>query len=157
MWFQSTTDAGGYLMSFVSPGSNGTDDHQVWMNDDGQLSIRGSHAGGLTNVSPDAYNDGNWHYVVAVADSSDVFLYVDGQLVAESKAQVPKDGLGRWVVGYGTPANTTNPPSSDYFAGTVSDAAFSDFDLQLSQIQSQYEASMTGGSDSPASGDRHPA
>jgi hypothetical protein len=158
MWFQSTTDAGGYLMSFVSPSSNGasTDDHQVWMNDDGQLAIRGSRAGGLSDLSPDAYNDGNWHYVVAVANSQNIFLYVDGQLVAESKAQLPKDGIGRWVVGYGTPANTTNPPSSDYFAGTVSDAAFSDFDLQPSQIQSQYEASSAGGSGSQAPGGRPP-
>jgi hypothetical protein len=158
MWFQSTTDAGGYLMSFVSPGSNGssTDDHQVWMNDDGQLSIKGSKAGGLTNVSPDAYNDGNWHYVVAVGNSQDISLYVDGQLVAESKAQIPKDGLGRWVAGDGTPSNTKNSPSSDYFAGTVSDVAFSDFDLQLSQIQSQYEASMAGGGDTESSRDRRP-
>jgi galactose oxidase len=155
MWFQSTTDAGGYLMSFVSPSSKGasTDDHQVWMNDDGQLAVRGSPAAGLSNSSPDAYNDGNWHYVVAVANSQDIFLYVDGQLVAESKAQLPKDGMGRWVVGYGSPTNTMSPPSSDYFAGTVSDAAFSDFDLQLSQIQSQYEASSAGGGDIRA---RHP-
>ena len=145
-------------MSFVSPGSNGssTDDHQVWMNDDGQLSIKGSKAGGLTNVSPDAYNDGNWHYVVAVGNSQDISLYVDGQLVAESKAQIPKDGLGRWVAGDGTPSNTKNSPSSDYFAGTVSDVAFSDFDLQLSQIQSQYEASMAGGGDTESSRDRRP-
>jgi galactose oxidase len=147
MWFQTTTNAGGYLMSFQSPkgdGNPGFEDHQIWMNDTGQISINGSGTGGLSNTSPDAYNDGNWHYAVAVANSKKIYVYVDGQLVAESKASPPQKGMGRWVVGYGTPLNSANAPSSDFFAATVSDAAFSDIQLSASQIQSQYEASSAG-------------
>lgn len=147
MWVQTTTGSGGYLMSFLNPGSKGNPDsydHQVWMNDSGQIGIRGSATGGMPKVSSEAYNDGNWHYVVAVGNSSDTALYVDGQLVAESQSPKTQNILGRWVVGYGTPANTDNQPSSDYFAGTISDVAFSDFDLQLSEIQAQYAASPAG-------------
>jgi hypothetical protein len=114
------------------------------MNDSGQIGIKGSSAGGLSNVSSQSYNDGNWHYVVVVGDSANTELYVDGQLVAESNSPKTLGVLGRWSVGYGTATNTGNL-SSNYFAGTVSDVAFSDFDLQASQIQAQYSASAASG------------
>lgn len=147
MWLQTTTASGGYLMSFTSPpvsGSSAFFDHQVWMNDTGQIAIKGPAAGGLSNISTAAYNDGNWHYVVAVANPSQTSLYVDGQLVAKSSSPATQNKLGRWMVGYGTPTTTKFAPSSDYFAGTISDVAFSDFKLSASQIQSQRTASPAG-------------
>jgi hypothetical protein len=138
MWFQTTTTAGGYLMSFQGGSFH---DHQVWMNDAGQISIRGLATGGLSNRSVAAYNDGNWHYVVAVGNSHRIALYVDDQLVAESSSPSTTKDLGRWVVGYGAPTNNKNTPSSYYFAGAISDVSMSDFDLQPSSFQSICSAS----------------
>jgi hypothetical protein len=148
MWFQTTTDTGGYLMSFgtaPSGGDSGTYDHMVWMNDNGQIAVKGTGAGGLSNTTTGSYNDGNWHYVVAVGSTSGVDVYVDGQLVAETTASSTKSALGRWVVGYADPSSAKKAPSSDYFAGTVSDVAFSDMALQTTQIQTQYGMAFQGG------------
>jgi hypothetical protein len=38
----------------------------------------------IISTSGGTYNDANWHYVVGVADGSDIYLYVDGSLVASS-------------------------------------------------------------------------
>jgi hypothetical protein len=146
MWFQTTTASGGYLMSFQTTGGGSSSyDHEVWMNDNGQIVVKGSGAGGLSNTTTDAYNDGNWHYVVAVGKPSGVDVYVDGQLVAETSPASTPGTLGRWVVGYAKPSSTKKAPTSDYFAGTVSDVAFSDMTLQASQIQAQYEVATQGG------------
>ena len=91
LWLQTTTAAGGYLMSFLG----GTaDEDQVWMNDSGQIVIKGKGIDGLPNVTTQAYNDGNWHYVVAVVKSKAISLYIDGQLVAETKAPITANELG---------------------------------------------------------------
>ena len=48
MWFQTTTDSGGYLMSFAGPGSKSQPasyDHQVWMSDSGQIRRQGFQRG----------------------------------------------------------------------------------------------------------------
>ncbi len=144
MWFETTTDEGGYLMSFASP-SLSDDDHQVWMTDGGQIGVGDKGAKGLSNLSTQSYNDGNWHYVVAVATSKTVSLYVDGQLVADGRSTSKDSFTGSWLVGDGTPSNPENAPSSNYFAGTISDVAFSDIALASSQIVSQYEASPASG------------
>jgi galactose oxidase len=151
MWFETTSDTGGYLMSFASPvdgqdqGIPAFDDDQVWMTDSGQIAVGESGMGGLSNISGSSYNDGDWHYVVVVADRRHTDLYVDGQLVAQSTSTTCDSGLGSWLVGYGAPANTANEPTDDYFAGTISDVAFYDFDLRSPQIQSLYEASPASG------------
>jgi len=36
------------------------------------------------NTTGGSYNDGNWHYVVGVADGTNIYLYVDGSLVAQT-------------------------------------------------------------------------
>jgi hypothetical protein len=132
-------------MSFANPaGVSPYVDHQVWMTDSGQVAIGKSGTGGLSNVSADSYNDGNWHYLVAVQYGGRTSLYVDGQLVAEAKAPNPVAKAGHWVVGYGTPSNKMTGPSDDYFAGTISDVAFYDFNLKASAIQNEFSASSAG-------------
>jgi len=143
-WFETNTDQGGYLMSFAGAGDSGipdTDDHQVWMTDGGQLAIGGAGTGGMSNESTSAYNDGKWHFAVVVANSKQIQLYVDGELVAETTPPTAQDFLGSWLVGCGAPSSGQDGPSSDYFAGTLSDAAFYISDLSASEIESQYEAS----------------
>jgi hypothetical protein len=116
------------------------------MTDSGQIAINGSAIGSHSDMSSDSYNDGNWHYVVAVGSSDRISLYVDGQLVAVTDASPPDKALGSWVIGNGYPQKgSADKPSSDYFAGTVSDAAFYDTGLGLSQIQAQFQASSVDG------------
>ena len=110
----------------------------------------------LPTFPPRAYNDGNWHYVVVTGNSTDTSVYVDGQLVAESKSPKLGDFPGSWVVGYGSGAGSSVAPSSNYFAGTVSDVAIYDFDLQTSQIDAQFDASEGGGGNGQGSGARRP-
>ncbi len=145
MWFQTTTDSGGYMTSFAPSGS-GSDayDHMVWMDDSGQIAIKGTGTGGLSNTSSDAYNDGNWHYAVAVGKGKVTHLYVDGELVAETTGSSPNGDLGEWTVGYAGVSKAKNGPTSEYFAGSVSDAAFYDIALNFSQIQAQFGSAFEG-------------
>jgi galactose oxidase len=146
MWFNTTTDDGGLLMGFgdASSGISDARDRLVWMSNDGQLSFGTYDAQAeQTNViqSPDSYNDGNWHYVVATQGPDGMNLYVDGQLVASNDVTTAQSYLGYWRVGGEGLSGWPNSPSSNYFAGTISDVAFYNSELSASQVLSHYDAS----------------
>jgi len=146
MWFKTSTTAGGYLMGFGnSPSGLSTNrDRQVWMSNDGQLNF-GIYDGQTVVVqSPKSYNDGAWHYVVATEGSDGMSFYVDGQLVGSNSTNQSQNYTGYWRVGGEDLRYWPYQPSSDYFAGTVSDVAFYNTELSSSQVLAHYHASPVG-------------
>ncbi len=70
-WFKTTTNDGGKLIGFGQtpdrPSSNY--DRHIYMMNDGQLVFGIWNGQTETIETPDVYNDGAWHYVVATYDS----------------------------------------------------------------------------------------
>jgi len=144
MWFKTSTKAGGDLMGFGDAASGFSDarDRLVWMSNDGQLNF-GIYTGQTVVVqSPNSYNDGKWHYVVATQGADGINLYVDGKLVANNAASGAAQAyLGYWRVGGENLVGWPNSSTSNYFSGVVSDAAFYNSELSASQVQAHYTAS----------------
>ena len=146
MWFKTATTQGGYLMGFgnAPSGLSAERDRQVWMSNDGQLNF-GIYDGQTVVVqSPKSYNDGAWHYVVATEGSDGMNLYVDGQVVGSNTTNQSQNYTGYWRVGGEDLRYWPYQPSSDYLAGTVSDAAFYNSELTASQVLAHYNASPAG-------------
>ena len=149
MWFKTTTDNGGLLMGFGSSPSGMSDerDRLVWMSNDGQLNFGVYNAQAEQTAvaqSAQSYNDGQWHYVVATQGSDGMNLYVDGQLVSSNDTSQAQSYLGYWRVGAENLSGWPNAPSSNYFAGTISDAAFYNSELSAGQVLTHYQASGSG-------------
>jgi galactose oxidase len=145
MWFKTTTTSGGYLMGFgdAPSGLSSGRDRQIYMSNDGQLNFGIYDGQAVTIRSPKDYNDGQWHQVVATEGSDGMHLYVDGQSVAGNSTNDAQayPGVGYWRVGGDDLANWPNSPSSNFLAGTISDAAVYMSELSSTQIVAQYQAS----------------
>ena len=156
LWFKTNTTHGGYLMGFGSSASGTTNsnaDRQVWMSDDGTLHF-GSYdgSGSVTIDSPQAYNDGGWHCVVATQSSDGMHLYVDGTQVASNSSPTVQGYLGYWRVGGTSLAGWSPTPTSNFFAGSISDVSFYNSELSSSQVASQYAASPAATASSAPNG-----
>lgn len=71
-------------------------------------------------------------------------LYVDGQLVGTNSTTQSTNYVGYWRLGGEDLSLWPYQPTSDYFAGTVSDAAFYNVELSAGQVQAHYLASPLG-------------
>ncbi len=145
MWFDTTTDNGGLLSGFgTSPsGMSDSRDRMVWMSNDGQLNFGVYNAQTEQTVvvqSPQSYNNGAWHHVVATQGPDGMNLYVDGQLVGSNDNTQAQSYLGYWRVGGENLAGWPDSPTSNYFAGTISDVAFYNSELSASQVLTHYQA-----------------
>jgi galactose oxidase len=144
MWFKTTTTTGGTLMGFgTSPSGTGSPnrDRLVYMANNGQIYF-GVYPGTVVMInSPLSYNDGKWHHVVATQGSDGMHLYVDGQQVAgNATTSGAQNYLGYWRVGADNIGGWYNPPTSNYFAGTISDVAFYNVKLTSAQVLAHYQA-----------------
>jgi hypothetical protein len=145
MWFKTSSTEGGYLMGFgnSSSGMSTGLDRLVYMSNNGQISFGVYDGRSVTIQSPDSYNDGMWHEVVATQGADGMNLYVDGQLVASGDTNQAQQYLtvGYWHVGADDLGNWPDSPSSNAFAGTISDVSIFDTELSPTQIENQYTAS----------------
>jgi hypothetical protein len=118
-------------------------DRLVYMSNNGQINFGVYDGGPVTIQSPDSYNDGTWHEVVATQGADGMNLYVDGQMVASNDTSQAQQYLtvGYWHVGADYLANWPDSPTSNYFAGTISDVSIYDTELSPTEIQNQYAAS----------------
>ena len=140
MWFKTTTTTGGKLIGFGSSqtGLSSNYDRHVYMLDTGQLSF-GTYTGQTnTVVSPQSYNDGKWHFLVATQGTAGMVLYVDGQSVGTNPQTQAQSYTGYWRVGGD---NTWGGATSNYFAGTVDEVAIFGSQLSAGQVSSLYAAS----------------
>ncbi len=141
LWFNTTTTNGGKLIGFgnSSNGSRSSSyDRHVYMETSGQLTF-GVYTGALvTTTSPNSYNDGKWHYLVATQGADGMKLWVDDQLVGTNPETTAQNYNGYWRVGGDTTWNGTS-----YFAGTIDEVALYDKALSAAQIQAHWNAAAT--------------
>jgi hypothetical protein len=139
--FKTTTKSGGVIASLGDSasltGTSGTNTGNLYMDNSGRLNVGVRPDGQRTDpwqnpfnvreaiTSTAAFNDGQWHHVVANFDGrSGVQLYVDGQLVAENAALNWSRAVNAYFrVGGDRVSGWPNTPSSPWFAGQVDEAA----------------------------------
>ncbi len=149
MWFNTTTTSGGKLIGFgnAQTGNSGNYDKHVYMTNDGRL-IFGVYNGGFDMITtPTAYNNGQWHYVVAMQGPSGMAMYVDDTLIGSNGVSGNQAYNGYWRVGGDNLGFWPNQPSSNYFAGTLDEVAVYDAPLTPAQIDAHYTASGRSGPD----------
>ncbi|MFB7310180.1 LamG-like jellyroll fold domain-containing protein [Streptomyces sp. NPDC056192] len=139
-WFKTTTTSGGKLVGFGdnTTRASGNYDKHVYMRNDGRLVFGVWTGSARTITTPDSYNNGAWHHVVATQGSSGMALYVDGTRIgtlAESNSQAYS---GYWHVGGDNLNGWPNQPSSNYFAGQIDETAIYPSVLSAAQVQSHY-------------------
>ena len=104
------------------------------MQNNGQL-VFGVWTGQTNTItSPNTYNDGSWHQVVATQGPDGMSMYVDGVLVGTNPQTQAQGYTGYWRVG----GDNTWGSSSPYFAGTIDEAAVFDHELSASDISNEY-------------------
>ena len=139
VWFSTTTRSGGKLIGFGSAqsGRSGSYDRHVYMEDSGQLTF-GTYTGQLNTItSPQAYNDGSWHHMVATQGADGMKLYVDGVPVGTNPQTGAEGYTGYWRVG----GDSDWGGSSPFLAGSIDEAAVYPTVLTADQVRAHYAAS----------------
>ncbi|MET0861431.1 MAG: LamG-like jellyroll fold domain-containing protein [Microbacterium sp.] len=140
LWFRTNTTSGGKLIGFedTQTGNGSNYDKQIYMTNSGTL-IFGVYTGGFAFVqTPATYNNGAWHHVVAVQDSTGMKLYVDGSLVGSNGTATNQPFTGFWRVGGGNLNSWPSQPSNSYFSGSIDEAAVYSHTLTAGEIASHY-------------------
>ncbi len=156
LWFQTTTNTGGKLIGFgdQQTGYSSNYDRHIYMMNDGQLVFGVWNGQTETVETPDVYNDGQWHYVVATFSSSTgMALYVDDQLIGTNPNTTPQSYNGYWRVGgdnlngwnldpWGGNSQGTTQPNSYWFTGQIDDVAVYPGALTATQIATHWAANQ---------------
>jgi PKD repeat protein len=136
IWFSTTTTVGGKLIGFgnVQQGQSNNYDRHVYLQDDGRL-VFGTYTGQTNTVTSDAaYNDGQWHHVVATQSGAGMVLYVDGVAVGSNPQTSAQDYSGYWKIG----GDPTWGSSSPYFDGRLDEAAVYPTALSAATVADHY-------------------
>lgn len=142
-WVKTTTTSGGKLFGFgdASQGYSSSYDKHVYMTDAGRL-VFGVWNGQADVVTSDnAYNDGNWHHVVATQGTTGMKLYVDGVVVAASGVTSNQPYNGYWRVGGDNLNSWPGQPTSAYLQGSVDEFAVYGVVLSSTQVAAHFQAS----------------
>jgi hypothetical protein len=93
-------------------------------------------------TTPTAYNDGQWHQVVASRGPAGMALYVDGALVGsnDTSTGVPFPGFWR-VGGDGVYALWPSAPSAAYLTGAIDEVSTYSRALGADEVLSHWHAS----------------
>ena len=135
LWFTTTTTNGGKLIGFGGnqSGLSPNYDRHVYMENDGRLTFGVWTGSPNTITSPAAYNDGQWHHMVATQSSAGMVLYVDGVSVGTHPQTQAESYSGYWKVGSD---NTWGP--QPYFAGTIDEVAIYSHALTAGAVAQHY-------------------
>ncbi|MFD7615158.1 LamG-like jellyroll fold domain-containing protein [Streptomyces sp. NPDC059828] len=139
-WFKTTTTRGGKLVGFGdrTTQNSGNYDKHVYMRNNGQL-IFGVWTGtARTITTPNSYNDGAWHHVVATQGSSGMALYVDGVQVGTLAETSNQNYSGYWRIGGDNLNGWPNRPTSYTFAGQMDETAIYPSALSAAQVQKHH-------------------
>lgn len=148
-WFKTT--GSGVIMGFSNAQfytSTPTNfDRILWVDPTGHL------VGGIYNnsigateeaVSSNIVNDGAWHQAVFTFGSTGEQLYVDGALVGSNSAGTAAQSYsGYWSIGYQDTVNWPDPPSSNYFTGSLAGVGVIPSVITQSQVQSLYAVAQS--------------
>ena len=140
IWFSTTTTSGGKLIGFGNSrtGTSTAYDRHLFMTNSGQLRFGVNPGTQKVIETPDSYNDGTWHHAVTTQGTNGIRIYVDGVLVANSMAVGSGDYLGYWRIGGDNLSGWASRPSSDYFAGSLDEAAVYLRTLSAAEVLSHF-------------------
>ncbi|MFD3739757.1 LamG-like jellyroll fold domain-containing protein [Streptomyces sp. NPDC058629] len=140
-WIKTTTTRGGKIIGFgnLTQQNSTRHDKHVYMRNDGRLTF-GVYSGGTrTATTTGAYNDGQWHHVVATQGPGGMALYVDGQLRASNILYSTNESApGYWRIGGDNLASWPSRPTSNFFAGQIDETAVYPTALTASQVSAHY-------------------
>ena len=150
-WFKTTTTAGGKIIGFGNrpagldfggnPAVSSNYDKHVYMLNDGRI-VFGVYNGGFDTIySPSALNDGQWHHVVATQGPAGMALYVDATRVGRNGVTSNQGYDGYWRVGGDNLGAWPDQPASNFFAGTIADAAVYPTALSQTRVRAHWTAS----------------
>ncbi|WP_433404856.1 LamG-like jellyroll fold domain-containing protein [Streptomyces sp. CA-146814] len=142
-WIKTTTTRGGKIIGFgnITQQNSTRDDKHIYMRDDGRLVFGVYSSGNRTVTTSAAYNDGQWHHVVATQGplGQGMSLYVDGQLRASNILISNNETTpGYWRVGGDDLFGWPNRPTSNFFAGQIDETAVYPTALTGSQVSAHY-------------------
>jgi hypothetical protein len=143
LWFKTATTTGGKLIGFGGARTGNSDqyDRNLYMTNTGTL-VFGAWAGKATTISSTArYNNNAWHHAVGTLGSGGMALYVDGARVASGTNTVAQAYNGYWRVGGDNLNLWPSRPTSDYFKGTVDEAAVYPTALSAAQVTEHFNRS----------------
>ncbi|MGZ4661665.1 MAG: LamG-like jellyroll fold domain-containing protein, partial [Arthrobacter sp.] len=143
-WINTTSTSGGKIVGFGanSTGDSGSYDRHVYMDNAGRIWFGVYPGGAQTLNSSSAYNDGQWHQIVASLGSTGMALYVDGKRVGyRSDVTSGQPYSGYWRVGGDNLGGWPNSPASNYFQGSIDDVSLYPGVLTLQQVQSHFTTS----------------
>jgi PKD repeat protein len=143
-WFKTTTTLGGKIIGFgsSSTGDSSTADRHVYLSNTGQLNYGVTAAGtARTITSTSAYNDGQWHHVVAALGAAGMQLYVDGTLVGtQSDTTFGQSYYGYWrLAGDAIGTAFPNRPTRTRLDGQVDEVAIYPVVLTGAQVLRHYQ------------------
>lgn len=144
VWVKTTTTNGGKILGFggSTSGQSSSYDRHVYMTNGGQL-VFGAYPGAVRTVrSTKAYNDGEWHHVVAQLSSAGMALFVDGLKVGGDPSTTSAEGYsGYWRVGGDNLNAWPDQPTSSFINGTIDDVAIYPTAISAAQIRDHYTKS----------------
>lgn len=145
-WFRTTTSSGGRLLGFgnATTGTSNSYDKHVYMRNDGRLVFGVWTSSAQTVVSPGAYNDGQWHHVVATQGPAGMALYVDGVSVGTNGTTTNQAYQGYWRVGSDNLNGWPNRPSSNGLAGDLDESAVYDRALSAQEVEQHHRSGAPG-------------
>ncbi|TDN90830.1 LamG domain-containing protein [Microbacterium sp. BK668] len=135
-WFKTTTTTGGKIVGFGSSpnGNSGSYDRHVYMRDDGRL-VYGVWTGFTNTIeTAEAYNDGQWHHLVATQGAGGMRLYVDGALKGTNPQTDAENYTGYWHVG----GDNTWGSSTNEFHGVIDEVAVYMAPMPPADVASHY-------------------
>ncbi|MET3805223.1 PKD repeat protein, partial [Nakamurella sp. UYEF19] len=142
-WFKTTSTSGGKIMGFGNSqtGTSGSYDRHIYLDNAGHVFF-GVYPGGVRTVnSSAAFNDGQWHQVVASLSSAGMVLSVDGRRVAASiDTTSGQPYSGYWRVGGDNTGGWPNTPSSNFVNGSIADAAVFPTALSVQDVDALWVA-----------------
>ncbi len=145
-WFR--TSASGVILGYQngdypSPGNGYVP--ALYVGTDGLLRGELWYGGPNPITSASAVNDGQWHYVVLVADSNVQYLYLDGNLVGNASGNIdPFDGMCNQIGGGYTSGWPAGNGGAFAFNGEIDDVAIYDTALSAAQVQNHYQQQYYG-------------
>ncbi|WP_146069834.1 PKD domain-containing protein [Cryobacterium sp. M15] len=146
-WVKTTTTKGGKIIGLgnSATGASTAYDRQIYMDNVGRLWF-GVKPGILRTVNTTAaYNDGQWHHIVASVGAAGMSLYVDGALAAQrtdTTSAAPVQGY--WRIGGDNLSGWTSRPASDYIEADIDEVAVYNTALGASAIARHHSIGQFG-------------
>ncbi|WP_054010242.1 PKD domain-containing protein [Arthrobacter sp. ERGS1:01] len=151
-WVKTTSTRGGKILGFGSSttGNSSSYDRQLYMDNAGHI-IFGVYNGTPSTLASTAkYNDGAWHMVTASLGPNGMALYVDGvSLSTRTDVTAGQSYSGYWRIGGDNLGSWPSPPTSNYIAATIDEAAIFPTVLTPQSVTNEYNLGKTGVGNQP--------